>query len=53
MHRERVLGTGSQPIMVPRDRNQLGNIITAILLGLIVCSGVLLAIYLYLSPSLY
>ncbi len=39
--------------MVPMDRNQVGNIITMILLGLVVCSGVLLAVYLFLSPSLY
>jgi hypothetical protein len=39
--------------MVPRDRNHVGNIITLILLGLVVCSGVLLAIYLFLSPSLH
>jgi hypothetical protein len=53
MRRERVLGTWQEPIMVPRDRNQVENIITMILLGLVVCSAVLLAIFLFLSPSLH
>ena len=39
--------------MVPRDRGQVGNIITMILLGLIVCSAVLPAVYLFLSPTLH
>jgi hypothetical protein len=39
--------------MVPRDRGQFGNIITMILLGLIVCSAVVLAVYLFLSPTLH
>jgi FtsH-binding integral membrane protein len=39
--------------MVPRDSGQFGNIITMILLGLIVCSAVVLAVYLFLSPTLH
>jgi hypothetical protein len=38
--------------MVTKDRNQVGNIVSVILLGLIVCAGIFLAVYLYLSPSL-
>jgi len=45
--------TYSGRIMVPRDRGQFGNIITMILLALIVCSAVVLAVYLFLSPTLH
>jgi hypothetical protein len=39
--------------MVKRDRDQVGNIASIIMLGLIVCAGVFLAVVLYLSPSLH
>jgi len=39
--------------IAPKDREHVGNIVTIILLGLIVCAGVFLAICLYLSPSLH
>ena len=39
--------------MIPRDRGQFGHIITMILLGLIVCSAVVLAVYLFLSLTLH
>jgi len=39
--------------MAPKDRNQVENIVSIILLVLVVSSGVLLAIVLYLSPSMY
>lgn len=37
--------------MVSKNRNQVGNIVALILLGLIVCAGVFLMIVLFLSPS--
>ena len=39
--------------MVPKDRNQVENIVSIILLVLIVASGAFLAIVLYLSPSMH
>jgi hypothetical protein len=38
--------------MVPKDRNQVENIVSIILLVLVVSSGVFLAVVLYLSPSM-
>jgi hypothetical protein len=38
--------------MTPKDRQQIGHIVSGILLGLIVCAGIFLAVFLYLSPSL-
>ncbi len=40
-------------MMAPKDKNQVGNIVSIILLALIVSSGVFLAILLYLSPSMH
>ncbi len=53
MPRQHLLGTSLELTMAPKDREQVGNIVTIILLGLIVCAGVFLAIFLYLSPSLH
>jgi hypothetical protein len=39
--------------MVPKSKNQVGNIITIILFGLVLCAGVLLAAFLFLSPTLH
>jgi len=39
--------------MGPKDRNQVGNIVSIILLALVVSSGIFLAILLYLSPSMH
>lgn len=38
--------------MNAKNRNQVENIITLLLLAIVVCSGVFLAIVLYQSPSL-
>jgi hypothetical protein len=38
--------------MAPKNRNQVDNMVSVVLLGLIVCAGIFLAIFLYLSPSL-
>jgi hypothetical protein len=45
------LGTYVRLVMVSKNRNQVGNIVALILLGLIVCAGVFLTIVLFLSPS--
>jgi hypothetical protein len=39
--------------MAPKDRNQVGNIVSIILLTLIVSAGIFLAVVLYLSPSMH
>jgi hypothetical protein len=39
--------------MAPKNRNQVENIVGIILLALVVCSGVFLAIVLFLSPSMH
>jgi len=39
--------------MAPKDRNQVENIASIILLVLVVSSAVLLAVVLYLSPSMH
>jgi hypothetical protein len=39
--------------MSPKDRNQVGNLVSIILLALIISAGVFLAIVLYLSPSMH
>ena len=48
-----LLGRSLELMMAPKDRNQVGNIVSIILLALIVSSGVFLAIVLYLSPSMH
>jgi len=37
--------------MIAKDRNWIENIVGIILLGIIVSSGIVLALFLYLSPT--
>ena len=38
--------------MTPKARNQVANVVSVILLGLIVCAMLSLAVFLFLSPTL-
>ena len=39
--------------MAPKDKNQVENLVSIILLALIISAGIFLAIVLYLSPSMH
>ena len=39
--------------MDPKDRNQVENLVSIVLLALIISAGIFLAIVLYLSPSMH
>ena len=38
--------------MVPRDKIHVANVVSAVILGLVLCSILLLVVFLFFSPTL-